>query len=84
MPLPPAISTCPLVRSVAVCRLRARIIDPVAVKVPLPGSKISALAKPVLSPPATSTRPPLSSVAVQYDRAAVIGPADVNTPAAGS
>src|SRR6266550_1814719 len=67
---PPATSTLPLGRSVAVCWARAVPRLPVAVHVPVAGSYSSALLKAgPLFPPATSTLPVGSSVAVCQERA---------------
>ena len=86
---PPATSTRPLGRSVAVSLARAVCIEPVAVHVPVAGSYSSALAtgRPVTSPPtippATSTLPSWSSVAAAPVTAKGMCPVAENVRVAG-
>src|SRR5438552_15163536 len=66
VPRPPVMSTRPLVSRVAVSRLRAIVIDPALVNLPVAGSYSSALAMLIalFRPPAISTRPSVSRVEV--------------------
>ena len=79
---PPATSTSPFCSKVAVCSLRAVVIDPVGVQVPVAGLYSSAVARRPLvpPPPATSTSPFCSSVAVKC--AADMDPVTVHDPVA--
>ncbi len=72
---PPATSTVPSARSVAVWLLRVVVMAPVAVQVLAMGSNSSApVGLPEASvPPTTSTEPLARSVAVPFWRAASIG-----------
>jgi hypothetical protein len=74
--------TLPLFSRVAVWRLRAAVISPVALNVPDAGSYSSALG--CEEPPAIRTLPLGSSVAVCLERAVVIAPVVVKVPLAGS
>src|SRR5215470_3383657 len=86
---PPATSTRPLGRRVAVSLARAVCIEPVAAHVPVAGLYSSALAtgRPVTSPPmippATSTLPSWSSVAVAPVTAKGMLPVGENVRVAG-
>ena len=79
---PPAISTFPLVSSVAVWRRRAAVMLPVAVNVPVAGLYSSALAtgSTLSNPPATSTFPLFNNVAVCSSRALACYPSNINPP----
>ena len=59
--------------NVAVCPIRASVMEPVAVKAPVAGSYNSADASAApLAPPAISTLPLVSKVAVWPERGAVM------------
>src|SRR5262249_45689401 len=85
--MPPATSTLPLARSVAVNKDRPVAMLPVAVQVFVLGSYRSALDSALLlelSPPTTSTWPLGSRTALAWFRASDMFPADDQVPVAGS
>src|SRR5450759_3810917 len=89
LPTPPAASTSPFGRSVAVWLPRAVVMLPLTAHLPVAGLYSSALVRePVaLPPPATSISPFASSVAVWPARAVVMLPAGVQVlelPRAGT
>ena len=83
---PPVTSTLPLGNNEAVWKLRAVLIDPVAVQVPVAGLKSSALVESLaLYPPAARTVPLGNSVSMRLLRAVLIAPVvGVQLPVAGS
>src|SRR5215469_4533782 len=87
---PPATSTSPPGRSVAVCCSRARCIAPVFAHLPVLGLyssaplvSLHAVSSQELNPPVTSTSPLRSSVAVWYWRPACMLPVRAHVPVAG-